>query len=91
MRATTLLRTLLALKRTRVTAVEFTAFGIDIRVAPRSRVPYCSACLRRDLHPLERQESPESYTTGFIDGDIDEVRLYGAGLTAAQIKIVMQQ
>ncbi|HEY4186574.1 MAG TPA: LamG-like jellyroll fold domain-containing protein [Polyangia bacterium] len=31
------------------------------------------------------------YSTGFIDGDIDEVRLYGAGLTAPQIKTVMQQ
>jgi hypothetical protein len=31
------------------------------------------------------------YTTGFIDGDIDEVRLYGAALTATQIKTVMQQ
>ena len=30
MRATTLLRTVLALKQTRVNAVEFTAFGIDI-------------------------------------------------------------
>lgn len=47
MRATTLLRRQLALKRTRVTGFEFTETGIEIDVAPMTRVPYCSACLRR--------------------------------------------
>jgi hypothetical protein len=31
------------------------------------------------------------YPTGFLDGDIDEVRLYGAALSAAQVKAVMAQ
>jgi hypothetical protein len=31
------------------------------------------------------------YVTGFVNGDIDEVRLYAATLTAAQIKTVMQE
>jgi hypothetical protein len=31
------------------------------------------------------------YPTGFLDGDIDEVRLYGAALTAPQIKAVMAE
>lgn len=47
MRATTLLRTVLALKKTRVAAVEFTAFGVEVEVAPTTRVPFCSVCLRR--------------------------------------------
>jgi transposase len=47
MRATTLLRRQLALKRTRVTGFEFTDDGIEIDVAPMTRVPYCSACQRR--------------------------------------------
>jgi transposase len=47
MRAKTLLRRQLALKRTRVTGFEFTEVGIDIDVAPMTRVPYCSACQRR--------------------------------------------
>jgi transposase len=47
MRATSLLRKLLALKQTRVTGFEFTDFGIEVDVAPTTRVPYCSACARR--------------------------------------------
>jgi transposase len=47
MRATTLLRRQLALKRTRVTGFEFTDTGIEVDVAPTTRVPYCSACQRR--------------------------------------------
>jgi transposase len=47
MRATTLLRRQLALKRTRVTGFEFRDAGIEIYVAPMTRVPYCSGCLRR--------------------------------------------
>lgn len=47
MRATTLLRRQLALKQTRVTGFEFTEGGIEIDVAPMTRMPYCSACLRQ--------------------------------------------
>lgn len=47
MRATTLLRRQLALKRTRVTGVAFTGDGMVVDVAPTTRVPYCSACQRR--------------------------------------------
>lgn len=47
MRATTLLRTVLALKKTRARAVNFTASGVEVEVAPTTRVPYCSVCLRR--------------------------------------------
>jgi transposase len=47
MRATTLLRRQLALKRTRVTGFEFTAIGLQVDVAPMTRVSYCSACQRR--------------------------------------------
>lgn len=46
-RATTLLRRQLALKRTRVTDFEFSEVGIQIDVAPMTRVPYCSRCMRR--------------------------------------------
>jgi transposase len=45
--ATTLRRRQLALKRTRVTGFEFTPTGIEIDVAPMTRVPYCSSCLRQ--------------------------------------------
>jgi transposase len=55
MRATTLLRTLLALKQTRVTGFEFTPFGVEIDVEPRTRVPYCSACLRRARHVYDHR------------------------------------
>jgi transposase len=47
MRGTTILRRQLALKRTRVTGFEFTDTGIEVDVAPTTRVPYCSGCLRR--------------------------------------------
>jgi transposase len=47
MRAITLLRRLLALKQTRVTAFEITEWGLEVEVAPTTRVPYCSACMRR--------------------------------------------
>jgi transposase len=55
MRAITLLRTLLALKQTRVTGFEFTGFGIEIDVAPTTRVAYCSACLRRARHVYDHR------------------------------------
>ena len=50
MRAITLLRTLLALKQTRVTGFEITEWGLEVEVAPTTRVPYCSACMRRARH-----------------------------------------
>jgi len=47
MRSTTLLRRLLALKRTRVIGFKFGAFGVEVEVAPMTRVPYCSGCMCR--------------------------------------------
>ena len=44
MRATTLIRTILALKRTRVTAVRYGPVGVEAEVAPTTRVPICSGC-----------------------------------------------
>jgi len=45
MRATTLLRSLLVLKHTRVKGFEFTDFGVEVDVAPTTRVPYCPQCM----------------------------------------------
>jgi transposase len=55
MRAITLLRRLLALKQTRVTSFEITEWGLEIDVAPTSRVPYCSACMRRARHVYDHR------------------------------------
>lgn len=55
MRATTLLRKLLALKQTRVAGFEFTDLGIEVDVAPMTRVPYCSACLHRARHVYDHR------------------------------------
>jgi transposase len=50
MRSTTLLRRLLALKQTRITGFQFGAFGLEVEVAPTTRVPYCSECMCRARH-----------------------------------------
>lgn len=53
MRATTLLATILGVKKTRVTAVSIDDDGIVVAdVAPSARTPYCSGCLRhvRQVH-----------------------------------------
>jgi transposase len=55
MRAITLLRTLLALKQTRVTGFEITEWGLEVEVAPTTRVPYCSACMRRARHVYDHR------------------------------------
>ena len=55
MRAITLLRTLLALKQTRVTGFEITDWGLEVSVAPTTRVPYCSACMRRARHVYDHR------------------------------------
>lgn len=55
MRAITLLRRLLALKQTRVTAFEITEWGLEVEVAPTTRVPYCSACMRRARHVYDHR------------------------------------
>jgi len=55
MRAITLLRTLLALKQTRVTGFDVTDHGIEVEVAPTTRVPYCSGCLRRARHVYDHR------------------------------------
>lgn len=46
MRATTLLRQLLGLKQTIVTAFAFTPLGLEVTVAPTTRLPYCAGCGR---------------------------------------------
>ena len=46
MRATTLLRQLLELKRTRILGATFDDVGLVIDVAPTTRLPYCSSCYR---------------------------------------------
>jgi transposase len=58
MRATTLLRTILALKRTRVTAVRYGPLGVLAEVAPTTRVAICSgcACRCRRLYDRHRRE-----------------------------------
>jgi transposase len=56
MRATTLLRRQLTLKRTRVTGFEFTDKGIEVDVAPMTRVPYCSACQRRTRRVYDHRD-----------------------------------
>jgi transposase len=55
MRATSLLRTLIALKHTRITGFEFTDLGIEVGVAPSTRVPYCSGCLCRARHVYDHR------------------------------------
>lgn len=55
MRATTLLRTILALKSTRVTAVRYGPFGVEVEVAPRTRVPICSGCAWRCRRLYDRR------------------------------------
>lgn len=59
MRATTLLRTVLGLKHTRVTGVRFGPFGIEARVAPRTRRPVCSGCGCRTRRIYDRRRDRE--------------------------------
>ena len=47
MRATTLLRILLALKHSRVTGFRFGEAGIEVEAALSTRVPFCSVCMCR--------------------------------------------
>jgi transposase len=46
MRATTLLGKILGLKKTRILGVFFDDVGLVVDVAPSTRVPYCSCCVR---------------------------------------------
>ena len=55
MRAATLLRKVLALKHTRVTGVLFGPEGIEVGVAPTTRVPFCSVCMRRARRVYDRR------------------------------------
>jgi transposase len=55
MRATTLLRTVLGLKQTRVTGVRFGPTGVEVGVAPTTRVPFCSGCMRRTRRLYDRR------------------------------------
>ena len=47
MRATSLLRTILNLKQTKVVSFEFSPSGLVVDVAPTTRVPRCGCCGRR--------------------------------------------
>src|SRR5512138_962353 len=44
MRVTSLLRTILAMKQTRVVGATFGPYGLEIEVAPTTRLPRCSGC-----------------------------------------------
>lgn len=44
MRITSLLRTILAMKHTRVVGAAFGPFGLEVEVAPTTRLPRCSGC-----------------------------------------------
>ena len=58
MRATSLLRKIVDLKKTRIVGLEFDVEGIVVEVAPRWRTPRCSGCGRRrpgyDRYPSRR-------------------------------------
>ena len=56
MRATTLLNTLLGIKFTRVTSVEFTEDGLVCDVAPTTAIPRCGGCCRRVAQVHDRRE-----------------------------------
>jgi transposase len=56
MRATTILRNILALQSVRVTDVDFHVAGIEIAVAPTTRVPFCSGCGCRARRVYDRHE-----------------------------------
>lgn len=54
MRATTLLRSVLGLKDTRITGVHLGPAGVVVAVAPRARVPHCSGCYYRTRGVYDR-------------------------------------
>lgn len=56
MRATTLLATLLGIKKTNVKDVSIGAEGVIVDVAPEATVPYCSGCLCA-VHPVHDHRS----------------------------------
>ncbi len=58
MRATTLLATILGLKRTKVVSVSVDADGIVAEVAPDATVPYCAGCMRpvRQVHDARERD-----------------------------------
>lgn len=55
MRARTLLRTVLGLKQTRITGVRFGPTGLEVEVAPTTRVPLCSGCMCRVRRIYDRR------------------------------------
>ena len=57
MRATTLLRRILGLKKTRILGAYFDDLGLVVEVAPTTRVPYCSSCGRRVRSVRDRYEN----------------------------------
>lgn len=56
MRATTLLNTLLGIKFTRVTGVEFTDEEVVCDVEPTTTIPRCGGCCRRVTQVHDRRE-----------------------------------
>jgi hypothetical protein len=58
MRATSLLRTILALKCTGVTGVLYGPFGVEVGVAPTTRVAICSGCGCRRRRRYDRPAAP---------------------------------
>lgn len=56
MRATTLLRQLLGLKQTVVTAFVFTALSLVVTVKPSTRLPYCAGCGRACSRVYDHRE-----------------------------------
>ncbi|HTQ43156.1 MAG TPA: ISL3 family transposase [Polyangiaceae bacterium] len=56
MRATTLLKKVLAIKFTRVTGIAFTEDGLVCDVAPTTSAPRCGACCRKVRHVHDRRE-----------------------------------
>ena len=56
MRATTVLAMILALKKTRIRGTEVGEEGLTLDVAPITRVPRCSGCLRRQRRVYDRRE-----------------------------------
>lgn len=55
MRVTSLLRSILAMKHTRVLGAQFGPSGLQVDVAPSTRLPRCSGCGRTRRHVYDRR------------------------------------
>lgn len=56
MRVTSLLRSILAMKHTRVVSAQFGPEGLEVDVAPTTRLPRCSGCGRARRRVYDRRE-----------------------------------